>query len=77
MTFLTVALDPSQGKGNARLLKQHMTERLLVLQTMGLAEHGGSESVAGTRRLRGCPPSHATQRRPSKDAGSAWRADVR
>jgi type IV secretory pathway VirD2 relaxase len=40
-TFLTVALDPSQGKGNAQLQKQHMTERLLVLQTMGLAEHAG------------------------------------
>ena len=39
--FLTVALDPSQGKGNAQLQKQHMTERLLVLQTMGLAEHAG------------------------------------
>jgi hypothetical protein len=39
--FLTVALDPSQGKGNTQLLKQHMTERLLVLQTMGLAEHAG------------------------------------
>jgi type IV secretory pathway VirD2 relaxase len=39
--FLTVALDPSQGKGSARLQKQHMTERLLVLQTMGLAEHAG------------------------------------
>jgi hypothetical protein len=38
---LTVALDPSQGKGNTQLLKQHMTERLLVLQTMGLAEHAG------------------------------------
>jgi hypothetical protein len=39
--FLTVALDPSQAKGNTQLLKQHMTERLLVLQTMGLAEHAG------------------------------------
>jgi type IV secretory pathway VirD2 relaxase len=39
--FLTVALDPSQDKGNTQLLKQHMTERLLVLQTMGLAEHAG------------------------------------
>src|SRR5271168_4041745 len=29
--FLKVVLDPSQGKGNAQLLKQHMTERLLVL----------------------------------------------
>jgi type IV secretory pathway VirD2 relaxase len=40
-TSLTVALDPSQGKGNTQLLKQHMTERLSVLQTMGLAEHAG------------------------------------
>jgi type IV secretory pathway VirD2 relaxase/predicted DNA-binding transcriptional regulator len=39
--FLTVALDPSQGNSNSRLLKQHMTERLLVLKTMGLAEHAG------------------------------------
>ena len=39
--FLTVAVDPSQAKGNTQLLKQHMTARLLVLQTMGLAEHAG------------------------------------
>ena len=36
-----VALDPSQGTGNTQLLKQHMTERLLVLQAMGLAQHAG------------------------------------
>ncbi len=41
VAFLTVALDPSQGNDNTRLLKQHMTERLLVLQTLGLAEHAG------------------------------------
>jgi type IV secretory pathway VirD2 relaxase len=41
VTFLTVALDPSQGTSNTRLLKQHMTERLLALQAMGLAEHAG------------------------------------
>jgi hypothetical protein len=40
-TFLTVALDSSQGSSTTRLLKQHITERLLVLQTMGLAEHAG------------------------------------
>jgi type IV secretory pathway VirD2 relaxase len=39
--FLTIALDPSQGNSNTRLLRQHMTERLLALQTMGLAEHAG------------------------------------
>jgi type IV secretory pathway VirD2 relaxase len=39
--ILTIALDPSQGTSNRRLLKQHMTERLLVLQTMGMAEHIG------------------------------------
>jgi type IV secretory pathway VirD2 relaxase len=42
-TSLTVALDPNQGLANrnARLAQQHMTERLLVLEAMGLAEHGG------------------------------------
>jgi type IV secretory pathway VirD2 relaxase len=40
-TSRTVALDPNPGKGNTQLLKQHMTERLLVLLTMGLAEHAG------------------------------------
>jgi type IV secretory pathway VirD2 relaxase len=37
--FLTVPVDPTQGNEYGRLLKQHMTERLLVLRTMGLAEH--------------------------------------
>jgi type IV secretory pathway VirD2 relaxase len=40
-TFLTVPLDPTQGGEYTQLLKQHMTERLLVLKTMGLAEHIG------------------------------------
>ena len=40
-TFLTVPMDPTQGSEYSRLLKQHMTERLLVLKTMGLAEHSG------------------------------------
>jgi type IV secretory pathway VirD2 relaxase len=40
-TFLTVPVDPTQGSDYWRLLKQHMTERLLVLKTMGLAEHTG------------------------------------
>ena len=39
--FLTVLVDPTQGSDYTRLLKQHMTERLLVLRTMGLAEHTG------------------------------------
>jgi hypothetical protein len=40
-TFLTVPVDPTQGSDYTQLLKQHMTERLLVLRTMGLAEHIG------------------------------------
>jgi type IV secretory pathway VirD2 relaxase len=40
-TFLTVPVDPTQGSDYTQLLKQHMTERLLVLGTMGLAEHVG------------------------------------
>jgi hypothetical protein len=32
-------VDPTQGSDYTQLLKQHMTERLLVLRTMGLAEH--------------------------------------
>jgi len=40
-TFLTVPVDPTQGSDYTQLLKQHMTERLLVLRTMGLAEHTG------------------------------------
>jgi type IV secretory pathway VirD2 relaxase len=40
-TFLTVPMDPTQGSDYTQLLKQHMTERLLVLRTMGLAEHIG------------------------------------
>ncbi len=39
--FLAVPVDPTQGNEYGRLLKQHMTERLLVLRTMGLAEHTG------------------------------------
>jgi hypothetical protein len=39
--FLTVPVDPTQGSDYSQLLKQHMTERLLVLRTMGLAEHTG------------------------------------
>jgi type IV secretory pathway VirD2 relaxase len=39
--FLTVPVDPTQGSEYSRLLKQHMTQRLLVLRTMGLAEHTG------------------------------------
>jgi hypothetical protein len=39
--FLAVPVDPTQGNEYTRLLKQHMTERLLVLRTMGLAEHTG------------------------------------
>lgn len=39
--FLTVPLDPTQGSDYTQLLKQHMTERLLVLKTMGLVEHTG------------------------------------
>jgi len=38
-TFLTVPVDPTQGGDYRRLLKQHMTERLLVLKTMGLADN--------------------------------------
>ncbi len=40
---LTVLTDPNRGFVNsiARLAQQHMSERLLVLQTMGLAEHAG------------------------------------
>ena len=40
---LTVLTDPNRGFVNsiARLAQQHMCERLLVLQTMGLAEHVG------------------------------------
>ena len=40
-TFLTAVLDPSQANSNTRLLKQHMIERLLVLQAMGLAGQAG------------------------------------
>jgi type IV secretory pathway VirD2 relaxase len=40
-TFLTVPMDPTQASEYSRLLKQHVTERLLVLKTMGLAEHSG------------------------------------
>jgi type IV secretory pathway VirD2 relaxase len=40
-TFLTVPMDPTQGSDYRRLLKQHMTERLLVLKIIGLAEHTG------------------------------------
>src|ERR1700733_1733516 len=50
--FLMVALDPSQGKGYAHLQKQHMTERLLVLQTMGLAEHAGPNLWRGGGAFR-------------------------
>lgn len=39
--FLTVPIDPTQGGDYTQLLKQHMTQRLLVLRTMGLAEHTG------------------------------------
>jgi type IV secretory pathway VirD2 relaxase len=39
--FLTIPVDPAQGSEYSRLWKQHMTERLLVLRTMGLAEHAG------------------------------------
>ena len=39
--FLAVLVDPTQGSDYIRLMKQHMTERLLVLRTMGLAEHAG------------------------------------
>jgi type IV secretory pathway VirD2 relaxase len=39
--FLTVPVDPTQGSNYTQLLKQHMTQRLLVLRTMGLAEHTG------------------------------------
>jgi type IV secretory pathway VirD2 relaxase len=39
--FLTVPVDPTQGSDYTQLLKQHMTERLLVLRTMGLAERTG------------------------------------
>jgi hypothetical protein len=34
-------VDPTQGSDYTQLLKRHMTERLLVLRTMGLAEHIG------------------------------------
>jgi hypothetical protein len=34
-------VDPTQGSDYTQLLKQHMTERLLVLRTMGLAERTG------------------------------------
>ena len=40
-TFLAVPVDPTQGSEYSRLLKQHMTERLLVVKTMGLVEHTG------------------------------------
>jgi type IV secretory pathway VirD2 relaxase len=40
-TFLTVPVDPTLGSDYRRLLKQHMTERLLVLKTMGLADNTG------------------------------------
>jgi type IV secretory pathway VirD2 relaxase len=40
-TFLLVPVDPTQGSDYTQLLKQHMTERLLALRTMGLAEHIG------------------------------------
>lgn len=39
--FLTVPVDPTQGSEYSQLLKQHKTERLLVLRTMGLSEHTG------------------------------------
>ncbi len=42
-TFFTVALDPNQAwtNGNTRLAQQYITERLMTLETMGLAEHAG------------------------------------
>ena len=39
--FLIVPIGAAEGTECTRLLKQHMTERLLVLKTMGLAEHAG------------------------------------
>ena len=39
--FLAVPVDPTLGSDYTQLLKRHMTQRLLVLRTMGLAEHTG------------------------------------
>jgi type IV secretory pathway VirD2 relaxase len=39
--FLAVPVDPTQGSEYSRLLKRHMTERLLVLKMMGLVKHTG------------------------------------
>jgi hypothetical protein len=39
--FLAVPAGPTRGGDYKRLLQQHMRERLLVLKTMGLAEHAG------------------------------------
>jgi len=41
--YLTVVMEPNKdfANSNARLAQQHVTERMLVLQTMGLSEHAG------------------------------------
>jgi hypothetical protein len=61
--FFTVTKDPSRaglGPGMS-LTERRAAERLMVLESMGLAESTEPKELAGTAGLRECPASHAAQ----------------
>jgi hypothetical protein len=79
-SFFSVVVTDPETRGirhGSRLRNQHVVERLIALQRMGLAEVAKPNEWRGPPGFRDHTPRNATSRRSPADPRRSWRVDVR